>query len=217
MSRKTRQPKIRRISPTPLVTADDVEHMDAAIARPDRGVMGNPLKQYAAWNEPGAVARFVGCAYQALHEITTGLNDLMENVDATKRSAQLRRDPMGDGFDFAALRDLCRAAGSVVGGYMPDQFYDDLVNAEEELAQREAPKATPPAPRTYRMPFLGEIGTPNKPSVDPKKVLGIPVVGEIDSDDLRGMSRGEVVDSPGTRALGRALTAANTVAKVGAR
>ncbi|MBN9517500.1 hypothetical protein J0H58_03120 [bacterium] len=69
--------------------------------------------------------RFVGCAYRALHEITVGLNDLTANVDADKRSAQLRRDPMGGGFDFATLRDAGRAVGSMVGGYMSDQFFDD--------------------------------------------------------------------------------------------
>jgi hypothetical protein len=205
MSRKTRRaPKVRQISPTPLVTPGDVVHMEAAIVRPDRGVTENPAKQYVAWNAPGAVARFVGCAYRAIGEITTGLNVLMQNVDAVDRSGQLRRDPMGDGFDFAALRDLCRAASSIVGGHLPDQFYDDYVNAEEELARREvaaAAKVATPVPTTYRMPFMGELGTPTKSAPPPKTVFGIPVVGEIDSADLLRMSRGEVVNTPGTRAM----------------
>ncbi|MBN9517501.1 hypothetical protein J0H58_03125 [bacterium] len=69
------------------------------------------------------------------------------------------------------------------------------MNADEELARREDARLA--SPKTYRMPFLGEIGISTQPSAAPEKGLGIPVVGEIDSDDLRRMSRGEVVNSPG--------------------
>jgi hypothetical protein len=174
-----RKPKAR------IVTADDMERIEAAVAPPGYGQ--DPGAKAAGWDRPDAVVRYCGLAHEALHRITVGLNDLMQYVDGVDREAQMRRSPMGGGFDFAMVRDLVRSAGHIIGEYLPDRYWADSVAADEERADRADARRAGAAGTTAAL------------------ARGIPIVGDIDSGDLARLFRGEVVDVPVLHKLERVM------------
>ncbi|HEX4607789.1 MAG TPA: hypothetical protein VH092_06245 [Urbifossiella sp.] len=117
---------------TPLITAECFDRIRAAVGRPDLELHDQPRARRAVWNEPGAVTRFAGLAHELLNELTIGLNVLMDNVGCREREAQMRRAADGDGFDFARVRDLVRVASNLIGEALPDQYWDDSVNATSD-------------------------------------------------------------------------------------
>ncbi|MBN9518777.1 hypothetical protein J0H58_09695 [bacterium] len=172
------------------------------------------------WGCPRAVALWFDRVADDLRSMADGVKELSRMANCDRSSGQTfwgMVDALFGGQSLFLFEYVLNCAKDVANEIHP-------VNGTEPHAAFPPPAADVPHPwgdphlhpipclhgpkpvSVYRMPFMGEIGSQIKPAAAPKTVLGIPIVGEIDSDDLARMFNGETVDTPVLRELDRRLT-----------